>query len=184
MSSHHTNEFGVGPNPVLISSIYEITPEALEQIAQWFEQRGIRTPISQVVGFSQFNAIPATDVAATQNTTSTTYTDLGTVGPSLTGLADGKYLLSFGCVMYGSNDNGYMSPSVNGSGGSDGTSAQGGGRDDATDVLPAFSVMRSIAVTMTAGGNNSVVAKYRSQSATGSDFSDRWMLALRYGNIR
>lgn len=42
-----------GPTKSVINSIYEFSPEALEQLAQWLEQRGIRTPVSQIVGYQR-----------------------------------------------------------------------------------------------------------------------------------
>lgn len=44
------SEFGA-PKEV-VGSISQISPVALEQICQFVEQRGIRTPISQIVGGS------------------------------------------------------------------------------------------------------------------------------------
>lgn len=41
-----------GEPRVVVGSVYEISPEALEQIAAWIEQRGIRVPVSNVVGGS------------------------------------------------------------------------------------------------------------------------------------
>ena len=41
-----------GPPRTVISSIYEIAGTALEELAQWIEQRGLRTPISSLVGSS------------------------------------------------------------------------------------------------------------------------------------
>ena len=41
-----------GPARTIISSIYELEPPVLEQLAQWLEQRGIKTPISTMVGAS------------------------------------------------------------------------------------------------------------------------------------
>jgi len=41
-----------GPARTIISTIYELSPTALEELAQWFEQRGLKTPVSQIVGGS------------------------------------------------------------------------------------------------------------------------------------
>lgn len=153
-----------------------LDPVKAEQFAQWIEMRGLRTPISQVVGFQQFTAQVAPDVLTSEGTTSATYTDLATVGPSLNTLGNGKYLVAFGftSVLSGSLI-GYMSPSVNGSGGSDTTCAQG-------RTTAEMSVMRIIPVTL-ASGTNTIVAKYRSVSAGNNvSFLNRWMIALRYGN--
>lgn len=36
-----------------ISSIYQINPSVLESIAQWIEQRGVRIPVGQIVGYQR-----------------------------------------------------------------------------------------------------------------------------------
>jgi hypothetical protein len=41
-----------GPPRTIVSSIYELAPPVLEELAQWLEQRGIKTPISTLVGAS------------------------------------------------------------------------------------------------------------------------------------
>lgn len=60
-----------GAARTIISSVYEITPTALEEIAQWIEQRGVRIPVGQLVGGStaltriyQGTGSPETVVAA------------------------------------------------------------------------------------------------------------------------
>jgi len=42
----------LGPPRTVLRSVYEIAPDALEQIAQWLDQRGMRVPIGQIVGAS------------------------------------------------------------------------------------------------------------------------------------
>jgi len=39
-----------GPARAIISSIYELEPTVLEELAEWLEQRGLKTPISTLVG--------------------------------------------------------------------------------------------------------------------------------------
>ena len=50
-----------GPHPITVESGWNISQQAMEDIAQYIEQRGIRTPVSQVVGFQQFVAEPGYD---------------------------------------------------------------------------------------------------------------------------
>src|SRR3990172_3710227 len=52
-------------------------------------------PVSQLQGWSQNAPKSATTIDANQSTTSTTYTNLTTIGPELTGLSDGQYLVFF-----------------------------------------------------------------------------------------
>ena len=41
-----------GPPREVLSSVYEVSPSALEEFAQWLEQRGLRTPVANLVGGS------------------------------------------------------------------------------------------------------------------------------------
>ena len=50
VSDQPTETFG--PHRTIISTIYEIMPTALEELAQWLEQRGLKTPVSTLVGGS------------------------------------------------------------------------------------------------------------------------------------
>src|SRR5690348_16089479 len=88
---------GFGPESVILNSIFQIDPQALEQVFQALEQRGLRTPVSNLVGFAQFLGQVATRVNTIETTVSTSYTDLATSGPTLTGLADGNYFVFHGC---------------------------------------------------------------------------------------
>lgn len=163
-----TEEHSFGPLPTVLSSIWEVSESAKEEFAQWLEQRGLRTPVSQVVGFGQFLVQPATDVLTSESTSSATYVDLATVGPSLSTLGDGKYLVFFGFVVAAGTNQGLMSISVNGA--------------SATDSL-STSTARAVAVTLSGGGANTIVSKYRSPGGT-CGFLNRWLLALRYANIK
>lgn len=41
----------LGPHTPIISSIYEFTQQALEELSQWIEGRGLRTPVGNIVGY-------------------------------------------------------------------------------------------------------------------------------------
>jgi hypothetical protein len=143
-------------------------------LPEWITQAGIDVPISQVIGFSQFQAQPAANVLTSETTASTSYTDLATVGPSLSELADGQYLLMYGCFSSNSgSDLSVYAPSVNGAAAAD--ADQGG------QVATGSYTMRAVTKDLTAGGNNSVVLKYKVGGGTGT-FINRWMLALKYAN--
>ena len=45
------------PPRTIVSSIYELNPLMLEELAQWLEMRGLRTTISQVTGLRGFNQV-------------------------------------------------------------------------------------------------------------------------------
>ena len=85
------NEFGA-PRTVL-RSIDEIDPLALEAIAQWIEQRGLKTPVGQVVGYSptRFKTHSLGTGGTLQTTTSTSWVDVGET-PAV-GLPPGSYFI-------------------------------------------------------------------------------------------
>jgi len=132
-------------------------------------------PISQITGFSQFLANSAS-VAARQSTSSTAYNDLGTVGPQLTSLADGVYLVLHGYVGSPSvaGQQCYQSISVNGSAAQDADSCQQGYDHD-------ISVMTAVVKTLQNGNENTITCKYRAQGGTGS-FGSRFLIALKVAN--
>lgn len=141
-------------------------------------------PIGQIVGFEQFTAKVATQIATKQTRTVQTWGNLTTTGPELTGLPDGKYVIAFGCTAYNDTANGsaemcYQANSVT--------------VENDQKCLTFFnqdfgtSIMRLSAVTLSNGGNNTVTAKYQCSGTGGSavgtaNFQNRWMIALRYSN--
>lgn len=134
-------------------------------------------PISQITGFSQFTAKYATVQSVTgENTTSTTYTNLTTTGPELTGLPDGLYLVLHGCVSHTSvaGSQARQSISVNGVTAVD---------DDATQcgVANNQSVMTAVIKTLDAG-DNTILCKYRCEGGAAGEFSYRFLIALKYAN--
>ena len=164
----------------VVSSVYNFTPQALEELAGWFEQRGLRTPISQIVGFKQFLGQTSTSVLTIETTTSTLYGDLATVGPTVSGLADGNYLVFHGCrsaigVTDGS-DQARMAIPVNGAAASDNECAS-------SSWAGFMSVTMLNARKLTVGGNNTIQAKYKSNAGATAYFGTRWLIALRYGNV-
>ena len=134
-------------------------------------------PVGQILGFSAFNALvaPTIQPATTETTVSTAYTNLTTVGPQVSAVPAGKYLILFGCLAANSTGSAsLMALSVNGSAGTDDEScgtAQTGG---------VTSVMVAVAKTLTLD-SNTIVAKYRVVGGTGS-FLRRWLIALKYSN--
>lgn len=150
-------------------------------------------PISQVQGFRSYKqavedaqaAIEANQVVVTQgtvldfgSTSSDTFTDLATAGPTLSDLADGSYILMFGAGMSNNTNGGFaqMSVSVN---------AASASADDCVHMGGLAGVggssMRAVAKTLSAGSNE-VVCKYRRPTATGTaQFERRWILAMKIG---
>lgn len=156
--------------------------QLLNQFWDYLTQRiavaGIPVSISQVTGFSQFNAESA-EVATSETTASTTFTDLATAGPTLSGLSDGSYVVLLGCWA-SSNTAGQaadMSVQVNSAAvdGNDGVRTFGTTGPEA--------LARAVVKTLSNDGDNTITAKYRaSGGGATATFVNRWLVALRYAN--
>lgn len=137
-----------------------------------------QVPIGQVFGFSQYTAqLDQILTGATADTTSTSYTDLSTAGPTLTGLPDGQYLILFGAKIKnttGAGNHSWMSFQPNATTALDA---------DAIDVEVADfgAFARATLKTLSNDGNNTVTCKYRVGSGTGR-YGTCWIAALKYAN--
>lgn len=133
-------------------------------------------PVSQMLGFVQTRAYVADPVPTQESTASSSYVQLSTVGPKLTGLADGSYVVFHGCEFVsadGFSAKGWEALSLNGAAPVDAKANRcflGGTRRDTS--------FRGESVTLAAGGNNSIEALYRSSLGIPA-FLRRWMLAIR-----
>ena len=120
-------------------------------------------PYSHIFGSKQNTARSGVSVTASETTASTAYTDLTTVGPEITNIADGTYL-----VMYGVQCRARASISVNGAAASDDDSIWGEEAD------PAAARMKI--VSMSNNNSNSVKMVYKNGT-----FSHRWLSIMRLG---
>lgn len=156
----------------------------------WMSDRvavaGLDIPISQIVGFTQFTATDSgfDSTIGAESTTSTTYVDLTTSGPKISGLADGSYLILFGCQPQNATtgDSAVMSLSINGAAASDDYVLSANAVTSAAYPAGAASCARAVAKTLLNGGNNTVTAKYRSVLGGTATFGRRWMIALKTAN--
>lgn len=136
-------------------------------------------PISQVFGFAQFTATSATRVSTAETTTSTTPTDLATVGPSLSNLPDGKYLFLFGCAGFVPNtvNSLYMGVKINS------TEADVNNAAFCSATNSAWVPMiTGVTASLSNNGSNTVTSRYWVDGSTGH-FQYRWLIALKYGNL-
>lgn len=172
--------FKPGSNYV-ITDLFQIHPAVLGDLGQYFATNlsQIIPNIDQVPGYSAQTPYQATPANAEETTSSTTYTDLTTVGPQLTGLPDGKYQVSWGAAAKSSTQNirAKMSVSIN-----------GGVPDNTTQAytLSTVSVGVSYTTTMTIQGQtggNSIKCQY-AMGATGATgtWGGRWLFALKISN--
>ena len=122
-------------------------------------------PYSHIFG-SRINLAREGNYVAAQEScaSSATYVDLATVGPQLTNVADGKYL-----VMYGASSRGRTSISVNGAVPSDDDSVFG------KEAVPSTGRMKI--VTVKNNNQNSFKLQYKELR----NFSRRWLTIVRIG---
>jgi hypothetical protein len=131
-------------------------------------------PIGQVVGFSQHTAQAATYIATGEATTSATFTNLATVGPQLTDLPDGQYVVFFGASAVTGADSGRMSIKFG--------TAEATDTDAIVWVASGLTIPGARAAAVTLSENaNTITARYRSNGASVS-FSNRWLIAIRHAN--
>lgn len=137
-------------------------------------------PIGQVFGFSQYTAHTTPRVGSVDEaTTSTSYADLATTGPTLDGLPDGKYLVFIKSVIRTAvaSNLAAMSYQVNGTAASDTDSIVNKNANDITAT--GFSLQ-----SLSRGSGNSLTAKYRTDNAAAAaTFSGRLIVALKYANL-
>lgn len=175
------SEVVFGPHRIVVGSIYELAPSALEEIALWIEERGLRTPISQIIGFKQFTA-QSDAIGTLDSTFSLGWATLGTAGPVLNSLTDGNYLAFFGFT-------GHSTDTVGGDYARMGLAINGNTSDAdnhaATTGGPAEqSVSHTQTVRLAAGaGGNTLEAVYRTDGGAQAYFHARWLIALRTSNL-
>ena len=160
----------------LVKNIFGVSADFLGELKTWLEQNPPTIPISQIVGFEQFTA-KGDQITTEESTASNTFTDLTTVGPSLTGLADGSYIVLFGASLQAVGGNIFqMGISIN-------SDAVDGNHICETATTTNLSLAHGQLLTLSGGGNNSIVAKYRMNTGASAGHARyRWLIALRYSN--
>ncbi|MCR4338323.1 MAG: hypothetical protein NUW01_00390 [Gemmatimonadaceae bacterium] len=153
--------------------------DTIGYLAERISLEGLQIPVSQLSGFSGFTARVADTVVTQEDTTSTaSWVDLATVGPSLTSIPDGKYLAIWGCQAFGS---------VLNVGTNMGISANGAtpNIDDACQSLSTEAeTMASFAeFTLAGGGANTLTAKYRLGNPGTGSYRRRRLLILRTADL-
>ena len=134
----------------------------------------------QVEGLTQFDPRAATPIAGlNESTTSTTYTNLTTVGPELTGIGKGDYLLLFGSQVVTANNGevGLVSVSINGVAAADSDALIVGSPGSTINASSMRVVAKELALA-----SNSITMKYRSSLGNAVFFQNRWLFALKTGN--
>lgn len=160
-----------------INTINDLSPEALGELRSWLEGSGFQVPISQIVGFQQFTAQVADRIYTDESTSSSSFGNLATVGPQLTKIPDGRYVVLFGC--WGRT----------GTVGAQAIMGVKANADEATDDnslamswLVNGSSMMATTFTLKNSGGSTLTCRYRATSGSTASFGTRWLVALRFGN--
>lgn len=120
-------------------------------------------PFSHIFGARLNTARSGQYVATSESTTSAAYTDLATVGPQVTNLSDGTYL-----IVYGAESRSRYSVSINGAAASD---------DDSIYCVEAVVPAARAKISSLKNNNaNTICMKYINGS-----FKNRWMVVVRIG---
>lgn len=171
-------DFRQGSGYKITSLIDDIHPSVLGDLAMYLQANlnQIISDISQVPGYTAQTPYTATSIGAQEATTSTSFIDLTTVGPSLSSLPDGTYMVTFGAiaVVSAATARASMGISIN------------GGAVDTTKVAETNSTLLvgialQTSYTLSAGGSNSIVAKYRvnNTNTVTATFANRYLTAVR-----
>lgn len=165
----------------LLAHPLDFPPEFKSWFADYVATNIPKLSVSQVFGFKVDRVQVATEITAAESTSSSAYVDLTTAGPQLTNLANGYYIVLFGCRVSAlagpstANTRGIMSLSLNGSTPDDNDSAQ-------TRFNPMF---RSTLVRLTGNDVNTIKAQYKCvlAGATSITFERRFLAAMRVVNL-
>jgi len=172
-------EFAAAVRTVLGGDLMLLPETFMDYTVQYAAMNPLSIPVSQLTGFSQFTVLVGNYVNNQESTSSSTYTDLTTVGPTLSAVPDGHYIIAFGCEAFISTA-GYgarMSIQVN-------STAAGNADECVTAATTLGSIMRITTKTLQNSNNSTLTCKYLADatSHTGT-FGKRWMIALKYGNL-
>lgn len=151
-------------NPLMIPT------DLMAYILDYVQTSRLIIPIGQVFGFTNFTAF-FDDVSTQESTTSATATDLATVGPTITGLPDGTYVVLFGASCR--NTTGSAEAYLVIDGNVTGDPCKAGANTE------FFSASRHVAVTFTGGGSHTLSMKYRQNGGGTAEFYGRELIALR-----
>jgi hypothetical protein len=147
----------------------------LAYVVDYIQTANLQVSVSQITG-QTLQLTPAASITAAESLTATTYGDLSTVGPELSGLTSGRYAVLYGAQAKTSatTDEALMSVSINGGAAAD---------DDAavtanTDLANVF----TLSLQVLTADSNTIEAKYRATGGTAT-FGQRKLIAIRYANL-
>lgn len=151
----------------LLANPIEFPDEFKRWVGDYFATNVPLIPYGNLLG-ARVNIAKSGDYISTQEGPATTaYGDLSTVGPSVTGLADGVYVVLWGAVTGGGEHEGYMGISVNGDTPQNAESA--GSQFDQN-------IAHGRLITVKNDHNTSMVCKYKGTQQT---WGQRWLAVIR-----
>jgi len=158
-------------NTYLGANLNETAPAKATASGQWF--------VSTAANAIAARTISSNTVTAAETTSSTSFVDLTTTGPSVTVTTGTKAITSMGVHMQNNNASGYSDASIAISGATSRSPANdeycmSSGRDVASSLLHA-SLVGLYALT---AGSNTFKVQYRAQAAGTSTFQLRHLIVL------
>lgn len=170
--------FKQGGHYVVTDLITQVAPAVLGDLSAYFTANPFPIPIAQVTGYTDQTPFVATNIQAEESTTSTSYTNLTTPGPSLTNLPNGTYMVTWGCLAVCSAQTfrAVMALSINNASPDDTKRAQ----VNSTSLVGA-SNNSEFTLNMGLSGN-SITAQYRVTAAGTGIFGSRYLSATRIGS--
>ena len=153
----------------LLANPLEFPKEFKEWVSDYFATNVPLIPYGTFLGSKLNIAKSGNYIATAQGPGASAYGDIpgGTVGPSITGIADGVYVVVWGANTTGGEHQGFMGISVNGSTPTDADSAGSQESQSATS---------SRVITLKNDNNSTIVCKYK---GTQQHWGNRWIVLVR-----
>ena len=171
-------DYRVAASILKLTHSLQLPKDTLSYLVETLALNQPQIPVSQLSGFTTFNPLSAPFVGDGESTTSTTFTDLGTAGPTLTAVPDGTYLLLFGALIKvsGAGNFAYMGVKLNTTEAVDADSVQ-------TTNVQFTHCSFAVKKTLSNAGNNTILARYHTDAATTATFGNRWLIAIKTSEI-
>jgi hypothetical protein len=147
-----------GKQPVITSILRDFSAEALNELRQWLEVNPPAIPIYQLPGFTQFTRKPQIRSTWRRRRRRSSFVDLATVGPTLDRTPDGQYLILWGALISTTRPNAASHGDLGQRWRSSTSSTFSRPSEQARPRRYATSK------TLNGGGNNTIRAKYASDS--------------------
>jgi hypothetical protein len=150
-------------NPILY-------PEAFKDwISDWYATNVPKLHVSQIFGFKLQSMKVAENIATAESTTSASYVDLATVGPTIENISNGFYVVIWGCHCSNAAE-GFIGVSV------DGATPTGDLQMSVSGLAGAMAAVGRMAIVDLSTGDNNHTLKLMYLA---SSVQHRWLHALK-----